>query len=167
MDEGTAEGLTGNPAITSTIARQDHMDKAYDFVDSLGGIFTMIVAFAVLLVIVVLYNLGTLNFVERTRDYTTLSVLGFRKKELRRITMIENAATTMVGWLIGIPAGSWFLSQYVSTFSTITIEYTAHFTWINVAIASMIVWLSSLSTTFLVSQRLKKLDLVSALKNVD
>ena len=127
----------------------------------------MIIAFAVLLVIVVLYNLGTLNFVERTRDYTTLSVLGFRKKELRRITMIENAATTMVGWLIGIPAGRWFLSQYVSNFSTITIEYTAHFTWINVTIASSIVWLSSLSTTFLVSQRIKKLDLVSALKNVD
>ncbi|WP_373193575.1 ABC transporter permease [Enterococcus sp. RIT-PI-f] len=167
VDEETAEALSGNPAITSTIARQDQMDNAYEFVDSLGGIFTMIIAFAVLLVIVVLYNLGTLNFVERTRDYTTLSVLGFRKKELRRITMIENAATTMVGWLIGIPAGSWFLSQYVSTFSTITIEYTAHFTWINVAIASMIVWLSSLSTTFLVSQRLKKLDLVSALKNVD
>lgn len=56
------------------------MDNAYEFVDSLGGIFTMIIAFAVLLVIVVLYNLGTLNFVERTRDYTTLSVLGFRKK---------------------------------------------------------------------------------------
>lgn len=166
-DQVTLSDIESTEMVTSSIAISDQKQNAYDFVASLDGIFSMIIAFAVVLVIVVLYNLGTLNFVERTRDYTTLSMLGFSKKELRRITMIENVVTTSIGWLIGIPAGAWFLGQYVQTFSTIQIDYTPYLSVRNVAIASIIVWVCSLSTTFFVSQRIKKLNFVESLKNID
>lgn len=166
-DQVTFSDIESAEMVTSSIAISDQKQNAYDFVASLEGIFSMIIAFAVVLVIVVLYNLGTLNFVERTRDYTTLSVLGFSKRELRRITMIENVVTTGIGWLIGIPAGAWFLGQYVQTFSTIQIDYTPYLSVTNVAIASIIVWVCSLSTTFFVSRRIQRLDLVAALKDVD
>ncbi|KPG69749.1 ABC transporter permease [Enterococcus sp. RIT-PI-f] len=156
-----------NTDIVSTISIADQKQNAYDFVESLQGIFSMIIAFAILLVVVVLYNLGTLNFVERMRDYTTLNVLGMTNRELRRITMIENIFTTLIGWCVGIPAGSWFLTQYVQTFSTIHIDYQPYIYLPNVLIATSIVWICSLSTTIFVSQRIKKIDLVEALKNID
>lgn len=127
----------------------------------------MIIGFALLLVVVVLYNLGSLNFVERTRDYATLQVLGFSKRNLQNITMIENLITTSVGWMIGIPMGIWFLRQYVATFSTIRIEYTAYVTWQVLLLASLLVWLTSLLTTVVISRRIKKIDMVEALKGVE
>lgn len=159
--------LKNNSNVESVINIVDQKGNAYEFVESLSSIFMMIVAFAILLVVVVLYNLGTLNFVERTRDYATLRVLGFHKKELRRITMIENLFTTAIGWLIGIPLGLWFLDQYVKTFSTIHLEYTSYIGILNLTFASLVVWGCSLTTTFFVGRRIQKLDMVESLKGVD
>ena len=127
----------------------------------------LIIVFAVLLIVVVLYNLGSLSFVERSRDYATLRVLGFHKKELRDLTFVENVITTFIGWLLGIPAGIWFLGQYVATFSTINLEYTPYVNWLTILLASLIVWICSLSTTFFISRRIQKLDMVQALKGVE
>ncbi len=82
-----------------------------------------------MLIIIVLYNLGSLSFIERTRDYATLRVLGIHKKELQELTLIENLITTLIGWVVGIPAGIWFLGRYVDTFSTINLEYTRYYNW--------------------------------------
>ncbi|GAB2023834.1 ABC transporter permease [Pseudolactococcus yaeyamensis] len=153
--------------LVSAIKMSRQEENAKNFVSSLMSIFLMIVGFAVLLVVIVLYNLGSLNFVERTRDYATLSVLGFSKKELRNTTMLENMGTTFIGWLLGIPLGIWFLDVYVKTFSTIRLEYTSHITWLNLLLSTIIVVLCSMSTTLFISRRLKKLDMIEALKGVD
>jgi putative ABC transport system permease protein len=164
---GADQTVENSATVDSVIKIADQKDNAYEFVASLTSIFMMIIAFAILLVIVVLYNLGTLNFVERTRDYATLRVLGFHKKELKKITMIENLLTTTVGWLLGIPLGLWFLDQYVKTFSTIHLEYTSYISIPNLFLASLMVWLCSLTTTFFIGRRIQKLDMVESLKSVD
>ena len=104
---------------------------------------------------------------ERSRDYTTLSVLGIKKNELRTLTLIENVITTLIGWLIGIPAGIWFLGEYVNTFSTINLVYTPYVNWVTMTLALVFVWLCSLSTSLLISRRIRRLDMVQALKGVE
>lgn len=99
--------------------------------------------------IVILYNLGSLNFVERTRDYATLQVLGFSKKNLQNITLLENILTTMIGWILGIPMGIWFLNQYIKTFSSIRLEFIPYANWQVLLIATLLVWFTSIGTTIL------------------
>ncbi|MGL4663112.1 MAG: ABC transporter permease [Culicoidibacterales bacterium] len=161
------QDIKDDPNITSVISIEEQKANANQFVMSLMSVFMMIIAFAILLVIVVLYNLGSLNFVERTRDYATLRVLGFHKKEIRNITMTENIVTTFIGWIIGIPMGIWFLDQYVRTFSTIRLEYTSYVNSMTIIIATLIVWTFSMTTTLLVSRRIQKLDMVEVLKGVE
>lgn len=166
-DNVSSRQLSNDSNIQSVIEKNSQEHNAYDFVNSLMSVFLMIIGFALLLVVVVLYNLGSLNFVERTRDYATLQVLGFSKRNLQNITMIENLITTSIGWIIGIPMGIWFLRQYVATFSTIRIEYTAYVSWQVLLLASLLVWLTSLLTTVVISRRIKKIDMVEALKGVE
>lgn len=137
--------------------------NAYNFVNSLMSIFALIIVFGALLIIIVLYNLGSLSFVERMRDYATLRVLGIHKKKLRILTLIENLITTF----IGIPAGIWFLGQYVNTFSTINLEYTRYYNWSTILIASVFVWICSLSTTLFISRRIRSIYMVQAIKGVE
>lgn len=153
--------------ISSVITKNDQEENAYDFVNGLMSVFLMIIAFAVLLVVVVLYNLGSLSFVERNRDYATLRVLGFHKREIRNITMIENLITTFVGWIIGIPSGVLFLEQYVRTFSTIRLEYTSYLSLRTLVLATLVSWICSLTTTFFISRRIQRLDMVESLKGVE
>lgn len=166
-DEVSSTQISNDSNIQSVITKSSQESNAYDFVNSLMSVFLMIIGFALLLVVVVLYNLGSLNFVERTRDYATLQVLGFSKRNLQNITMIENLITTSIGWIIGIPMGIWFLKQYVATFSTIRIEYTAFVTWQVLLSASVLVWFTSLLTTIVISHRIRKIDMVEALKGVE
>ena len=154
-------------AISSTITMNSQRQNAERFVNNLMSIFALIIAFAVLLIVIVLYNLGALSFVERSRDYATLSVLGIKRNELRNLTLIENLITTFVGWLIGIAAGIWFLGEYVNTFSTINLVYSPYINWITITVATVFVWICSLSTTLLISRRIRKLDMVEALKGVE
>ena len=104
----------------------------------------MIMALPYYLVIIVLYNLGSLNFVERMRDYATLQVLGFSNQYLQMVTLFETILTTFIGWLVGIPLGIWFLKEYVATFSTIRIEYTAYVSMYVLVSATLLVWFTSL-----------------------
>lgn len=161
------DDIKNDQNILSVINKSDQEKNAYDFVNSLMSVFLMIIGFALLLVIVVLYNLGSLNFVERMRDYATLQVLGFSKKNLQLITMIENLMTTSIGWILGIPIGIWFLRCYVATFSTIRIEYTAYITWQVLLIASVLVWVTSAVTTLIISHKIKTINMVEALKGVE
>lgn len=154
-------------AVASVVTIVSQKKNATNFVNNLMNIFILIIAFAVVLIVVVLYNLGALGFVERYREYATLRVLGIHKKELRRLAFLENLATTLIGWLIGIPAGIWFLGKYVATFTTINVEYVPYVNWTTLILASLFVWACSMSTTLFLNQRIKKIDMVQALKGVE
>lgn len=153
--------------VSSTVSIASQKRNAYNFVNNLMSVFILIIMFAVILIVVVLYNLGSLGFIERYRDYATLRVLGMHKRELRKLTFVENIITTLIGWLIGIPAGIWFLDRYVATFTTLNIDYRPYINFETLFIASVFVWLCSMSTTLFLNRRIQKINMVKALKGVE
>lgn len=97
-DEVSLDELRADSRIAQIITLEDQRNNAIEMVKNLYSIFALIIGFGGLLVVVILYNLGALNFTERTRDYATLRVLGFHRKEIRRLSMGENIITTLVGY---------------------------------------------------------------------
>ena len=63
--------------------------------------------------VVVLYNLGVLSYVEKTREIATLKVLGFTSGDIRIILLQQSLAITVVGALLGVPFGRIMLSFLV------------------------------------------------------
>ena len=82
-------------------------------IDSFIGIMNVmvgiLVAAAALLGVVVLYNLGVMSYLERNRELTTLKILGFRDKQIGRPLISQNIWLTVIGVVIGLPAGVWVL----------------------------------------------------------
>ncbi|WP_435298958.1 ABC transporter permease [Timonella sp. A28] len=155
------------PGALSSLTLDEQRQNAQALVNSLSSVFTLIKVFAIVLAVVVLYNLGALSFAERVRDYATLRVLGFRLSEIRSLASRENFFTTLVGWLIGIPAGWWFLTKYVGLFSTERAAYQPYLTPLSWAIASAITIGFALTATFLLTHRINRIDMTSALKSVE
>lgn len=166
-DETSLVELGGRSDVSSLLTLQAQRTNAADMVTDLGGIFTLIRVFAVLLAIIVLYSLGALAFTERTRDYATLKVLGFTTRDLRRLAFRENIVATACGVLLGIPAGIWFLGRYVGTFSTARLEYTAQIRPASIGIAVLVAVFFSLLTTVLLGRRIRRVDMVGALKGIE
>lgn len=153
--------------VTTTFTRAEQRSNAQMLVDSLTSVFTLIKVFAIILAVIVLYNLGALSFTERVRDYATLRVLGLHHGEIRSLASRENAATTLVGWLSGIPAGWWFLSQYVGLFSTDRADYVPMLSVGSLLAASFITVFFAMTATLLLTTRIKGIDMTSALKGVE
>lgn len=135
--------------------------------ETVSIIFFLLKIAAVLLGVVILYNLGILSYTERTREYATLKVLGFYQNEIRSFALRENLFITIIGWIIGIPIGFSFLIQYVKTVSMDSFDWVAKLTPLSFAIASLITVGCSIGVGLLLTQKVKKINMVEALKTVE
>ena len=119
---------------------------------------------AIILVVIVLYNLSILSFLERTRQYNTFRVLGFHYNEIRVLASFENMIILIFGSVAGLFLGFKFLELYCATFSNDTIKIYSDLTGKNLSLICCIVFFCTVITTFLLSLRIKKIDMVKALK---
>ena len=121
MSADKLEDLGLNYTATS-IVTSEHVDKQYDGIKSTNSLKDMtnswddlteamwlliyiLIFFAGVLAVVVLYNLGLLSFTEIEREIATLKVLGFKTGALRKLLLTQNLWLTAVGFILGLPVG--------------------------------------------------------------
>ncbi len=79
----------------------DRRGEIESLISSTNAMKYTLMVFAVLLSVVVLYNLSLLNVKERTRDMATMKVLGFDNFQVSFALIMEILILTLVGTLIG------------------------------------------------------------------
>lgn len=121
---------------------------------------------AVVLGVVVLYNLGVLSFVEKTREIATLKVLGFRLGTIRWILQQQNLWVTTAGILLGLPLGYAFL---ISLFYGMpdSMDYVAVIKPPSFLYSVIGTYLVSIGVNFVLSGRVKTINMVDALKGAE
>ena len=123
----------------------------------------MLVIIAVILGVVVLYNLGIMSYAERYRELATLKVVGFKDRHISRILIDQNIWMTVLGVIIGIPAGIGILKVLLVMLASdyelsLTITFTTHL------ISILLTFGVSFFVGLMVSRKNKKIDMVEALK---
>lgn len=121
---------------------------------------------AVLLGVIVLYNLGTMSYTERYREMATLKVLGFRDKRIGLLLIQQNLALTVIGIIIGLPAGYYLLRELIVLLAS-EYELSLVISPLSYFITVVITVGMSLLVGLLISRKNKKIDMVEALKAAD
>ncbi|MFU8815543.1 MAG: ABC transporter permease [Pseudomonadales bacterium] len=115
----------------------------------------------------VCYNNARIAFAERARELATLRVLGFSHGEVAWILMGEIALLTLiaipVGWLLGT-GFAWLLNQAMSM-DLFRIPFVISMQTYAFSAAGVI--LASALSLLLILRRLRRLDMISALKTVE
>jgi putative ABC transport system permease protein len=126
----------------------------------------ILVIAAIALGIVVLYNLGVMSYVERHRELATLKVLGFRDKHIGKLLISQNIWLTVIGVLLGIPAGVGVLHVLITALVS---EYELSLTLgiLTYVISIALTFGVSLLVGLMVSRKNKKIDMVEALKGTE
>jgi len=113
------------------------------------------------------YNNARIAFAERARELATLRVLGFSRGQVGWVLIGEIALLTLlalpVGWALGT-LFSWLLSL---AFSMDMLRVPFHVTHQSYAFAAAGVIAASSLSVVLIFRRLKRLDMVEALKGVE
>ena len=150
--------------ISQTISVKHQEDNLIDFSHAISGVFTLMKVIAFILVIIVLYNLGVLSFLERTNEYNTFRVLGFHYDEIRKLASFESILILVFGAILGLPFGFKFLEVYCDTFSNDTIKIYPNILGVNLLIVCTTITICSLIIILLLSMRIRKIDMIKALK---
>ncbi len=156
--------ISDDPRISQVMTAKQQRSNLEEFQKKLTGVFTLMKVVAFVLVVIVLYNLSILSFLERTKEYNTFRVLGFHFSDIRKLASFENIIILVMGTLLGLPLGSKFLEIYCATFSNDTIKIYSALKSISLVIVCLTVVICTVITTVLLSRRIKKIDMVQALK---
>ncbi|MCR5356836.1 MAG: ABC transporter permease [Lachnospiraceae bacterium] len=151
----------------SSVLNIAHMKESFsETMEIMNSMVYVMVFGAVLLGVVVLYNLGVLSFVEKTREVATLKVLGFRSSKIRSILQKQNIWLTVIGIAVGLYCG-WGLLYIICTTVSETLDM---FPIINLPTYIYSIggtFLVSTAVNFMFSGKVKTIDMVDALKGVE
>ncbi len=161
-----------DPALTeedevSSIMNVADMKKSFaETMEMLNSMVYVMVTAAVLLGVVVLYNLGVLSFVEKTREVATLKVLGFRSSKIRNILQKQNIWLTVVGIVAGLYAG-WYMLYVICTTVSDTLDMFPIIYPLTYLYSIGGTFLVSVTVNFMFSKKVRTIDMVDALKGVE
>ena len=125
----------------------------------------MLAVMAIIMGVVVLYNLGVLSYIEKVREIATLKVLGFHSANIRFILLQQSLVITAVGAILGVPFGLVmldFLADMVMDIYFDMVVEPSLFPYIGAIIGTFIV---SVLVNLYVSSKVKSIDMVEALKS--
>ena len=136
------------------------------FVSIMDGMVVILVAAAAVLGIVVLYNLGIMSYVERSRELATLKVLGFRSRQIGRLLISQNIWLTVISVIIGLPAGvgvlEWMLASLAGEY-----EMKLMIGPLTYLVSILLTFGVSLLVGLMVARKNRKIDMVEALKGTE
>ena len=159
----TKENITDELEGVGSINSHKDLTNSWDKLAQTANLLIIIlVIFAVILAVVVLYSLGLLGFTEVERDMATLKVLGFQLKDLRKLFVTQYLGISIIGFLIGIPTGYYVLESIRS--NTDKLYYPTNYSLTTIAISFVITIVVSAIVNLLLANKLKNIDMVEALK---
>ena len=129
------------------------------------SLIVIVISLSLLMGVVILYNMGSLSYMEKSRDMSTLKVLGFRAKDLKAILMQQNLILSAVGTVSGIPFGYRVLELLISTMGE-DLDCMIQVSLISYICTFMITFLLSVIMNARINAKIETIDMVTALKGV-
>ena len=161
----TAEHVNQNYDGVKAASSLKDMTSSWDeLTESMWLLIYILIFFASLLAIIVLYNLGLLSFTEIEREIATLKVLGFKSGFLRRLLLTQNLWFTAAGFILGLPVGYVILAiMWESSGDSFYILPSISLS--NFILTAVITFALSILVNLMFSRKIKKLDMVESLKS--
>ena len=161
----SSHGVDKNYSGVKTIFSMDSLTDSWDdMMESSMTIIYLLAAFASLLSVIVLYNLGLLSFTEIKREFATLKVLGFKSYQLRKLLLTQNLWFTTIGFVIGVPLGREVLQYLWGTMGD-SFYLKANISLKTLIITFLITYVVSILVNLMFSGKIKKLNMVESLKD--
>ena len=107
-----------------------------------------------------------MSYVERSRELATLKVLGFRSKQIGRLLIAQNTWLTVIGVIIGLPAGvgvlEWLLVSLEGEY-----EMKLMLGPLTYLVSILLTFGVSLLVGLMVAKKNRKINMVEALKGTE
>lgn len=153
-----------NNSFIQSIQNKKDVIASYDtFMEIMNFMIVILVLFALLLGFVVLYNLGSISYVERYRELATLKVVGFNNKQIASLLIRQNTWITIFGALLGVFCGYGVLYYCIVQLAS-EYELSVYLSVFSIFLSLILTIGTSYLVSYLISLKNKKIDMVESLK---
>lgn len=161
------EKVTANPRV-AVITFVDRIGTTFDdTMSSLNIVTLVLIVSAALLAFIVLYNLTNINVSERIRELSTIKVLGFYDGEVSLYIYRENIILTIMGIGVGLFFGVLLHGFVLETAEVDIMMFSPIIKGMSYVYSALLTFLFSGIVMIAMHLKLKKIDMIEALKSVD
>lgn len=161
----TKKNVKENYTGVSSITTSEDIRKGWNtMTEALDLMVSVLTTFAIVLAVVVLYNLGLLSFTEIQRELATLKVLGFNSKSLRRLLLTQNLWFSTIGFILAIP-GAYILMAIMMGSTGDEYCFPINIYLWNFIVSFLITFGLSVLVNLAFSRKIKKVNMVESLKS--
>ena len=139
-------------------------DAISNMLSMMRKMIIIIIVFAILLGVVIIYNMSILSFSEKTYQFATLKVLGFDNRRIRKIFSLQNSWICILSILIGLPVGYGLTSYLFKVCLDENYDFGVHIEWWTYVSAAVVTYLVSYLISRYLSRNVNNIDMVSSLK---
>ena len=166
MTDSAAEEWADRDFVTAVNSRGEMEEAFLESMEVVSIMIVMMAAFSAIMIVVVLYNSGTLSFHERIKEFATLKVMGFGSAQIRRLLTLQNLWLSVIGIFLGAPLGNFSLNVMMNSNGE-NFDYYFRLPGLDYLISGILVLVISMLVGFLFSKRIKRLDMVGTLKGME
>ena len=135
-----------------------------EIISTIRPIAVMIVISAVLLSVMIIYNITNMNIEDRKKEIATLKVLGYNQMEVSGYIFREIFLLTLFGIVLGLPAGYFFMGWIFDFLEFGNIDYVYWYVWVATFAVSV---LAVILADALLYFKIAKIEMHTSLKAVD
>lgn len=159
--------LGNDTRILAVSNNQEVIASFQDVNQIINMIVYMLIAMSAVLAFAVLFTLSNINISERERELATVKVLGFLPKEVYSYVNKETLILTLLGIILGLPAGYGITNFILSNVSIADVAFKVRVSGAAYLIAAVLTILFTLIVNHVTNKTLHKINMVGALKSVE
>ena len=156
--------LAGVKSVVQNTTMEGQVDT---IVTSLNKIMWVLIIVSSLLAVVIMYNLTNLNVGERMRELSTIKVLGFHTNETTMYIYRETIILTILGIVAGYAAGVCLHEYILNVVPPDQVMFNPELAPIEFIVPAAVIGVVTVVLYFVELARLRRVDMLEALKSVD
>lgn len=153
--------------IKGVVQNTTMINQINTIVQSLNKIMTVLILVAILMAVVILYNLTNINVMERLRELSTIRVLGFYDKEVTLYIYRETILLTFLGIICGYVTGDIFYRYLLAVVPPEEVMFNPALGAGAFIIPLILISVITICLGIVINTKLKKLNMLEALKSVE
>lgn len=161
------EKLKTDPRISLIETKEEMRGNMLIVLETLQSFQMILILFSGLLAFAVMMVLGRMNYYERIRELATLKVLGFYKKEMKRLVLRENIWITLWGLPFGYVVGTLLLRVILQQATTPDLEIAPVISAFGIVIGFAFILGFTMFVNYVMGRKFGSIDMVASLKSVE
>lgn len=162
-----AARFMGLDGVAGVVQNTMYINQVNTIVRSLNMIMGVLIVVAVMLAVVIVYNLVTINVSERIRELSTIKVLGFYEREVTMYIYRETILLSLIGVPVGWGAGRILQLYIIRAVPPEELMFNPACGALAFTMPVLVVAAVVIVMYFVVNRKLRNVDMLEALKSVD